>query len=247
MFKLTNKIALVTGGGSGIGAAIAETFARAGALVCIADINEESGRAVLKKITDAGGQRGIFAAGCGEGSGLPAGGGESSGGARAAGCAGEQCGDRLRGNIAADERGGPGPALRGECARGVQSDEGVSGVDGGAEVGGDHQPGVDRRGGGDPRPAGVLHHEIRGGGIDEEHGAGSFAPGDSRELHLSGAGGNAVRESAAGGISGPGAGVSGDGGDAIDGEDVAAGGDRGGGALPRERRSGQRHGQRADD
>ena len=56
MFSLSNKIALVTGAGSGIGAAIAETFARAGAMVCIADINEESGRAVLRKITDAGGK-----------------------------------------------------------------------------------------------------------------------------------------------------------------------------------------------
>jgi 2-keto-3-deoxy-L-fuconate dehydrogenase len=56
MFNLTNKIALVTGAGSGIGAAIAETFARAGALVYVTDLKEESGQAVRQKIKDAGGQ-----------------------------------------------------------------------------------------------------------------------------------------------------------------------------------------------
>ncbi|MCX6960794.1 MAG: SDR family oxidoreductase [Verrucomicrobia bacterium] len=43
MFNLKNKKALVTGGASGIGAAIAETFARAGAAVWIADRDEANG------------------------------------------------------------------------------------------------------------------------------------------------------------------------------------------------------------
>src|SRR6266487_6482244 len=50
MFSLQNKITLVTGAGSGIGAAIAETFARAGAFVFVTDRDEKSGRAVAEEI-----------------------------------------------------------------------------------------------------------------------------------------------------------------------------------------------------
>jgi NAD(P)-dependent dehydrogenase (short-subunit alcohol dehydrogenase family) len=50
VFSLQNKIALVTGGASGIGAAMAETFARAGALVWVADRNEADGNAVAGRI-----------------------------------------------------------------------------------------------------------------------------------------------------------------------------------------------------
>jgi len=45
VFNLRNKTALVTGAASGIGAAIAETFAQAGATVWMADRNEADGRA----------------------------------------------------------------------------------------------------------------------------------------------------------------------------------------------------------
>jgi len=50
MFSLKNKTALVTGGASGIGAAIAETFIQAGATVWIADLDETNGRGVAKRI-----------------------------------------------------------------------------------------------------------------------------------------------------------------------------------------------------
>jgi NAD(P)-dependent dehydrogenase (short-subunit alcohol dehydrogenase family) len=50
MFSLANKTALVTGGASGIGAAIAECFANAGAQVWIVDRNEPAGSAAAGRI-----------------------------------------------------------------------------------------------------------------------------------------------------------------------------------------------------
>jgi NAD(P)-dependent dehydrogenase (short-subunit alcohol dehydrogenase family) len=54
--KLEGKSALVSGAGSGIGAAIARTLAAEGAGVLLADLNEERGRAVAAEIEDKGGQ-----------------------------------------------------------------------------------------------------------------------------------------------------------------------------------------------
>jgi 2-keto-3-deoxy-L-fuconate dehydrogenase len=50
MFNLKNKNALVTGAASGIGAALAVTFAEAGAMVWVADCNEADGRAQAERI-----------------------------------------------------------------------------------------------------------------------------------------------------------------------------------------------------
>jgi len=55
VFSLANKIALVTGAGSGIGAAIAETFAHAGAHVIVTDRDSKSGAETLKRIHSAKG------------------------------------------------------------------------------------------------------------------------------------------------------------------------------------------------
>ena len=52
---ITGKIALITGGASGIGAAICETFAKAGGHVIVSDINVEGGEKVAKSITESGG------------------------------------------------------------------------------------------------------------------------------------------------------------------------------------------------
>ena len=55
IFELTGKRALVTGAGSGIGAAIAETFARAGAHVFAADIQMATATETVERIRSAGG------------------------------------------------------------------------------------------------------------------------------------------------------------------------------------------------
>jgi NAD(P)-dependent dehydrogenase (short-subunit alcohol dehydrogenase family) len=56
MFRLDNKIAVVTGGGSGIGKAIAINFAKQGAFVHIIEMNEENGKAVADEIKRNGGK-----------------------------------------------------------------------------------------------------------------------------------------------------------------------------------------------
>ncbi|PJJ67664.1 SDR family NAD(P)-dependent oxidoreductase [Chryseobacterium geocarposphaerae] len=53
---LENKVAIVTGAGSGIGLAIAETYAKEGAKVIVSDINEEHGKQVVEKIKSSGGE-----------------------------------------------------------------------------------------------------------------------------------------------------------------------------------------------
>jgi NAD(P)-dependent dehydrogenase (short-subunit alcohol dehydrogenase family) len=55
MKLLENKVAIVTGGGSGIGKAVAEAFAREGAKVVVSDINDEGGNETVKSITGSGG------------------------------------------------------------------------------------------------------------------------------------------------------------------------------------------------
>ncbi len=53
---LENRIAFVTGAASGIGLQIAEDFAREGARVCVADLNEPAARAAADAIRGAGGE-----------------------------------------------------------------------------------------------------------------------------------------------------------------------------------------------
>src|SRR5215510_11602564 len=48
--KLENKVAIVTGAASGFGKAIAETFAREGAKVVVADINGQGARDVAQRL-----------------------------------------------------------------------------------------------------------------------------------------------------------------------------------------------------
>ena len=56
MKRFVNKVALVTGGASGIGRATADRLAAAGAQVIIADVNAERGHRTVSQIEEAGGQ-----------------------------------------------------------------------------------------------------------------------------------------------------------------------------------------------
>lgn len=53
--EFEGKVALVTGGASGIGRATAEAFAREGAKVVVADTQDEAGRETVSRIDSAGG------------------------------------------------------------------------------------------------------------------------------------------------------------------------------------------------
>ena len=50
------KVAIVTGGASGIGAACATTLAREGAKAVVTDLDDPGGRDVVDKISGAGGE-----------------------------------------------------------------------------------------------------------------------------------------------------------------------------------------------
>src|SRR5215204_3161061 len=53
--RLENRVALITGGASGMGASMARIFAREGAKVAVADMLEAEGRQVAEEITRANG------------------------------------------------------------------------------------------------------------------------------------------------------------------------------------------------
>jgi len=61
MLSLQNKTAVITGGGSGIGKAIAQLFAKQGAAVHIIELTEEAGKAAVEEIKQLGGNATVHA------------------------------------------------------------------------------------------------------------------------------------------------------------------------------------------
>jgi len=58
--SLQERSVFVTGGGSGIGASIVEHFVTQGSKVCFVDLNEESSRALLEKLTPGAAHAPLF-------------------------------------------------------------------------------------------------------------------------------------------------------------------------------------------
>ena len=54
MFQLNNKIALITGGGSGIGKEVCKVLAKQGAHVIVVDLNADSANSTVSEITANG-------------------------------------------------------------------------------------------------------------------------------------------------------------------------------------------------
>ncbi len=67
MFRLDKKVAIITGGGSGIGKAVSKVLARQGAAVHIIEITSASGTETIKEINEGGGTAFAYVADVGKG------------------------------------------------------------------------------------------------------------------------------------------------------------------------------------
>jgi NAD(P)-dependent dehydrogenase (short-subunit alcohol dehydrogenase family) len=66
MARLSGKVAIISGGATGIGAAAARRFVAEGAAVAVLDVNETNGRKLVDELSGAGGTVSFFACDVGE-------------------------------------------------------------------------------------------------------------------------------------------------------------------------------------
>lgn len=66
IFNLQDKVAVITGGGSGIGKAIAKKFGEQGAAVCIIDLDQATASRTAEEIVSAGGRAAPYPCNVGE-------------------------------------------------------------------------------------------------------------------------------------------------------------------------------------
>ena len=92
--RLAGKVAIITGGASGMGAEECRIFAREGAKVIIADILEDEARKVEAEIAESGGEAVFMRLDVTSEADWQGRGGRRRGAVRQAGCAGEQRGHR---------------------------------------------------------------------------------------------------------------------------------------------------------
>ena len=127
MFDLKGKVALITGGASGIGAATARRLTGGGASVVIADLNEQAAQALAKELPGAK----AVAIDVTNAASIAA----AIKGTEPARHSGEQRRHWPGGRHRADGGGGLQPRHDGECDVGVPGDEGgASAAAGGARI-----------------------------------------------------------------------------------------------------------------
>ena len=127
MSKLANKVALVTGGSRGIGAAVAKRLATDGANVAITYAKDASAAsAVVRAIELGGGKVSRDPGGCRERGGSQERRRKGRGYIRQTGCACEQCRHRHAEAVRGGDAGGDGPRARHQRPRRVRHNAGCA-------------------------------------------------------------------------------------------------------------------------
>ena len=121
--RLEGKVAIITGGASGMGAEECRIFAREGAKVVIADVSEDLGRQVEAEIAESGGDAVFMHLDVTSEDNLGCGGECHSGALWEGGHPGEQCGNQRHAPPGYDEHRGVGYFHGHQCQGRIPRDE----------------------------------------------------------------------------------------------------------------------------